>query len=669
MDDVSKRIDELCKILAKASEAYYVHDEPTISDAEYDKLFRELEELEKQNPLLVRPDSPTKKVGAPKLETFASVKHREPMLSLANAMDLEELKEFEERTIKFLKINKPLEYLVESKFDGVAVEIVYENSELVLASTRGDGITGENITDNVKTIKSIPHKTNIGKGLPVDFEVRGEIIILKEKFQSLNAQRIKEGDAPFANPRNAAAGSLRQLDSSVTAKRPLDIFVYSIASKEDLGVSSQSAAIKLIEKLGFPVQRDILVTNSLEKIATRFSELEKRRENLPYEIDGMVIKVNSFSEQEELGVRARTPRWAVALKFPPVEAFTKLLDITVQVGRTGALTPVAELEPVEVGGVVVRRATLHNEEEIERKDVRIGDTVVVRRQGDVIPAVVSVVTKKRTGKEKKFSMPKVCPECGSEVYRETKEDVALRCSNLHCPAKLIERLKHFVSRLAFDIDSLGEKLLQQLVDIDRVKNPADIFTLTVEELAKLERMAEKSATNVIEAIDKSRKVTLARFIYALGIRHVGERTAKTLAEAAGSYYALKAFSQEELEELSDIGSKVAETIVTFLENPEEQRIVELLFEKGVEPYHERATVSDEGVFAGEVVVLTGTLSTMSREAAKVKIESLGGKTTGSVSKSTTLVVAGEKAGSKLKKADELGIAVISEDEFLERLES
>lgn len=675
---------QLADAIRHANEQYYGADSPEISDAEYDKLFRELEQLEREYPELVLSDSPTKRVGfAQSAQTerevergqggFAEVRHREPMLSLANALTPEELREFSRRIEKIIsgkgseESAGPVRFLTEYKFDGVAVELVYRDGELVVASTRGDGEIGEGITANVQTIRSVPRRLpRYAAELPQQLEVRGEVIISTADFIQLNEDRVAKGEWQFANPRNAAAGSLRQLDPSVTAKRPLGFFAYYLSSPDPLPVRCQSEMLELLRKLSFPVQPDILISSTVEEIVPHFHRLEKQRDTLPYEIDGVVVKVDSFELQKQLGVRSRTPRWAVALKFPPREGFTKLLDISVQVGRTGTLTPVAELEPVKIGGVVVKRATLHNQDEIDRKDIRIGDTVVVRRQGDVIPAVVAVVTAKRVGTERRFVLPDRCPECGSPAAKTTEGDAAVRCTNLSCPAQLVERLKHFVSRGGFDIDLLGEKLLEQLVERGIVKRPADLFQLTQGQLEQLPRMGERSASNVIKAIAGSKTIHLSKFIFALGIRHVGERTARALAVASGSLGRLIGFSREELQSIEDIGPKVAESIGEFFASPDERANIDALLESGVEIEHLQQQ-SGGGRFAGETVVLTGTLSAMSRDQAAERIIAEGGAVTGSVSKKTTLVVAGNEAGSKLNKAEALGIPVIDEQQFLVRL--
>jgi len=660
---VPTRIEELYQLIEKADADYYQHDNPTISDAEYDRLFRELQELEKQNPELAKSDSPTNKVSGQKAEAFSEVAHREPMLSLANAMDAVELREFVERVKKLLPGEEKIEFLVEYKFDGVAVEVVYEKGKLVQASTRGDGFVGEDITANIKVVAGIPHQLKT-KSVADRLEVRGEIIIFAKDFELLNQERVAAEESAFANPRNAAAGSLRQLDSRITAARPLRFFAYSMTSPENERIpNSQSGILEELKHAGLPIQDGFKVTADEKVIEEIYAKLEQERDSLPYEIDGLVIKVNSRALQSKLGMRSRTPRWAVALKFKPREEFTTLLDITVQVGRTGVLTPVAELAPVNVGGVVVKRATLHNQDEIDRKDIRIGDKVVVRRQGDVIPAVVAVIASERTGEEKKYKLPSHCPVCNTKAERD-EEQVALRCPNLNCPAKLVERLKHFVSRRAFDIDSLGEKLLEKLVEIGRIKSAADLFNLNIEELAALERMGQKSAANIVSAVEKSKNVSFSRFLYALGIRHVGETTARALAKQSKDFKSLSQMNAEQLEKIADIGPKVSEAIVQFLQDKTEQQNIEKMFERGVNVLPEESiTTPKHGAFSGEVVVLTGTLSSMSRPEAKDLIEQLGGEVGSAITKRTTLVVAGENAGSKLAKAEKSGVKIIDEDQF------
>jgi len=665
---IQDRYKTLCLLLEEANHRYYVLDDPAISDAQFDKLFRELVDIEKNYPEMVVPNSPSTRVGS-KLNSssFNPVQHRESMLSLDNALDEVELRSFISRCEK-LSDNKisSLEYFVEYKFDGAAVEIVYQDGNLIQASTRGDGTVGEDITENVRTIRNIPLVLNrkLSEGR---VEVRGEVIFELSSFERLNEDRISNGKDPFANPRNAASGSLRQLDSSITAERPLRFYAYGLTSPDVPLAVTQSGLSNTLKENGFAVDSDSVCVKSADEVVDYFSKSNEKRPNLPFEIDGVVIKINSLDLQNKFGSRSKSPRWAIAAKFAPSEEFTVLKDITVQVGRTGSLTPVAELEPVTVGGVVVRRATLHNQDEIDRKDIRIGDTVVVRRQGDVIPAVVSVVTSKRTGAEVKFKLPSTCPVCGGEVEKSDQE-VAVRCSNTHCPAKIINRLKHFVSRKAMDIDSLGEKLLQQLVENNLITSPVDLYNLKEEQLSSLERMGKKSADNVIKSINKSKQVTFRKFIYALGIRHTGEGTAKRLSDHFDSLDSLRSASVSELQSLDDIGHTVAESIVAFFSDPVEAGFLDKFVDGILEvqyPSVEAANVS--GSFSGETVVLTGTLESMTRSEAKEKIEALGGNVTGSVTKSTSLVVCGAKAGSKKAKAEKLGIRIITESELLESL--
>jgi DNA ligase (NAD+) len=683
-----ERVSTLTALITKANSDYYLKDSPTISDAAYDTAFRELLALEKRFPSLLSPNSPTQGVGVSNLsndsdaksfegnEAFSSVVHREPMLSLDNALNEEEFLSFDARIRKLLDSSEPIKYFAEYKFDGLAIEIVYRNGELVVASTRGDGITGENVTHNVLTIadvpKSIPQKTSRFSTLPEQLEIRGEVVLELAAFEQLNEARLQEGKSLFANPRNAAAGSLRQLDSQVTASRPLRFFAYSVHSSDPLPVNSQSECLSFLKDLGFHVESNILLSDETDAVVRHFAESERLRDALPYEIDGVVVKVDSLELQRELGVRSRSPRWAIAMKFAPREEFTRVNDISVQVGRTGTLTPVAELEAVTIGGVVVRRATLHNQEEIDRKDIRIGDRVVVRRQGDVIPAVVAVLTEMRDGSEKKFSLPTECPVCGALAQRESQEDTAIRCSNVSCPAKLTQRLKHFVSRLAFDIEGFGEKLIEQLVAADRLQRLDDIFSLQHAELASLERMGDKSAQNIVDSIERSKRISFAKFIYSLGIRHVGEETSRSLAKHFESLRALSQATVEELEKVDDIGPIVASALRDYFAQSAELESIEKLLEYGVEIEYEsdseQAYVEDS-VFAGKKVVLTGTLTEMTRSEAKNKIESMGGKVTSAVSAATDLLVYGEKAGSKLTKAQSLGVRVLTEEEFLAYFES
>lgn len=665
--ELKERIDALVEDLNLQAYRYYVLAAPTISDAEYDRRYRKLQELEAECPACLRPDSPTQRVGAPPLEAFSSVKHRLPMLSLSNAMNEEEIAQFDDQVRRFLEKEDRgsggLEYTAEYKFDGLAVSLCYQDGLFVQAATRGDGTSGEDITLNARTIKSIPMRLRSQEPLRGIFEVRGEVLFEKAAFEKLNEERISRGEEPFANPRNAAAGSLRQLDSAVTASRPLVFFAYSLGTVQGIepGPTHYESMQKLRE-LGFRISPLFKVVKSKEEALDVYRQASAAREELPFEVDGLVFKVNSLELQGVLGFRHRSPRWAIAAKFEAVEENTKLLDIALQVGRTGAVTPVAVLEPVQVGGVTVSRATLHNEDEIKRKGLRIGDTVVVRRQGDVIPAVVASVTSARVGTEREFVFPDKCPVCGAGLVRPDDEAVS-RCPNRHCPAKIEERLIHFASRNAADIEGLGDKMVALLLEHELVTDLPSLYDLTRERLMKLPRMGEQSSANLIEALAKSKHISLDRFIFALGVRHVGEKTARSLAQAVGSIEGFLRLNEADLLSISDIGEETARSIASFLADPAERAAVEGLLRRGFEiaPVEKPAG----GSLAGKSVVLTGTLAKLSRRQAEELVLSAGGKVSAAVSRKTDFVVAGEEAGSKLDKARALGVKVLNEKEFLE----
>jgi len=640
---------------------YYSRDDPLIPDAEYDQLLRELQSLEAQYPELVTPDSPTQRVGAAPLKAFGEVHHAVRMLSLDNAFSDDELHDFDRRVCERLETDQ-VEYAAEPKLDGLAISLLYQEGKLVRAATRGDGVTGEDVTQNVRTLASVPLKLS-GRSIPSVLEVRGEVYISHAGFEALNQQAADEGQKLFVNPRNAAAGSLRQLDPAITARRPLEMFCYGVG-KVDGGTLATTHTDILSQLQGWHlrVYEDVQRVSGVSGCIAYYRHYEQLRDTLPFEIDGVVFKVNHLEQQTSLGFVARAPRWAIARKFPAQERETRVLDIDVQVGRTGALTPVARLEPVFVGGVTVTNATLHNEEEVQRKDVRKGDAVIVRRAGDVIPEVVRVIREKRRKGARKFHLPTTCPVCQSHVVRVEGEAIA-RCSGgLFCPAQRKESIKHFASRRALDIEGLGDKLVDQLVDSGLVSHISDLYRLTVDDLAGLERMAEKSASNLIDALDRSKSTSLERFIYALGIREVGEATAQTLAREFGDLEALMAVDIERLEAVHDVGPIVAKRIVEFFGEPHNQEVISKLRDAGVRWSAVEKPHTQQ--LAGKTFVLTGTLS-MPRAELKDKLQSLGAKVTGSVSKKTDYVVVGADPGSKYDKAIKLGVEVLDEAACIE----
>ena len=662
MENPAARAEELRARLRDASHRYYVLDAPTLSDAEYDRLFRELEQLEADHPDLITPDSPTRRVGAAPSEKFAKVTHGRQMMSLANAMTEDEFLEFDARVHRMLG-EEPVRYVVEPKLDGLAVTLRYEKGRFAQGATRGDGLTGEDVTANLRTIKMVP--LQLGGRPPAVFEVRGEVFINKRDFVRMNEEREKAGEPTFVNPRNCAAGSLRQLDPRITAQRPLSIFFYEVGETPGLTFATHWEKLALLRELGLRTNPENALCESLAEVKEKYRRMLAMRHELPYEIDGSVVKVDSEDQRRRLGAVSRTPRWAIAWKFPAEEEATTVEDIFVSVGRTGALTPVAALKPVHVGGVTVSRATLHNEDELRRKDVRVGDRVFLRRAGDVIPEIVRVIVESRPAGSRPWEMPKQCPACGTPVVREEGEAIT-RCPNPTCPAKTVSRLRHFASRLAMDIEGLGVETSTQLTETGLVKTPADLYRLTYEQLVGLDRFADLSARNLLAAIETSKTRPLRHVIYALGIRMVGEATAVSLARRFGSLEALMNASVEDLQSVRDVGPEVARQIHDFLALPGQREMIGQLLAAGVRPDPEVA-VATEGALAGKTVVLTGTLAKYSRESAKAEIERRGGRVSGSVSRKTDLVVAGEDAGSKLKKAQELGVRVVDEDGFRELL--
>ncbi|OCA82928.1 NAD-dependent DNA ligase LigA [Pseudobacillus wudalianchiensis] len=660
-----KRAQELHNLLNQYNYEYYVLDQPSVPDSEYDRLTQELLKIEEEFPELQTSESPTQRVGGQVLDAFKKVQHNVPMLSLANAFNEDDLRDFDRRVRQALDENS-YSYVCELKIDGLAVSLKYEDGLFVQGSTRGDGTVGEDISANLRTIRSIPLRLRE----PLTLEVRGEAFMPKQSFIALNAIRDEKGEEPFANPRNAAAGSLRQLDPRIAASRNLDIFLYGVAEAEELGVSTHSESLEMLERLGFKTNNERKVCRTIDDVIQYVSGWADKRPKLSYEIDGIVIKVNSLAQQKELGTTAKSPRWAIAFKFPAEEVVTKLTGITLSVGRTGVVTPTALLQPVKVAGTTVQRATLHNEDLIREKDIKIGDFVVIKKAGDIIPEVVNVIAERRTGEEEEFHMPTHCPECNSELVR-LEGEVALRCINPQCPAQIREGMIHFVSRNAMNIDGLGEKVVAQLYRSGLVHDVSDLYSLTKEQLIQLERMGEKSADNLLKAIEASKDNSLEKLLFGLGIRHVGAKAAKTLAQQFETMEALAHADMEQLTAIHEIGGKMAEAIVTYFDQPEVDELITKLQTAGVNMTYKgpklSAVEASDSFFAGKTVVLTGKLYELTRNEAKEKIEALGGKVAGSVSKNTDVVIAGEEAGSKLEKALQLGVEVWDEQRLLDEL--
>ncbi|HNS77459.1 MAG TPA: NAD-dependent DNA ligase LigA [Syntrophorhabdus sp.] len=659
--EIKERIEKLKGQLEYHNYRYYVLDDPVVSDTEYDRLMTELVALEENHPEFLSPNSPTQRVGAKPLAEFETVTHTIPMLSLQNAMELDEVAEFDRRIKKLLRIND-VDYVMEVKIDGLAVELVYLNGEFTTGSTRGDGFTGEDITQNLRTIKSIPMRLLRDHDIPIPdrLEVRGEVYMGKNEFKELNKERELQGDPLFANPRNAGAGSVRQLDPRITAGRKLNIFCY--APGEILGVTltTHYHFLDYLKKWGFRVNPLTKLCRNLDELISHYNYIQNMRDRIPYEIDGTVIKVNRFDYQVLLGNVSRSPRWAIAFKFQAHEETTIIEDIIVGVGRTGALTPVAVLKPVMVSGVEVKRATLHNEDEIVRKDILIGDTVIVSRAGDVIPEVVKVIKEKRTGQERPFTMPEECPVCGEKVVRQPGEAIR-RCVNINCPAQIKGSIEHFASKRAMDIDGLGEKLVEQLVDKKAINDVSDLYYLKKDDLLQLERMADKSAQNLLDAISTSKKPSFQRFIYALGIRNVGEHISGLLADKLNSIEDLYTLDEDTLMAIPEIGPEVANSITSFFQDDKNRKTISRMLDAGVVIEYKK---EGRKPLLGLTFVFTGALKNMGREEARKKVESLGGKTVSSVSKKIDYVVLGEEAGSKVDKARSLDLKIISEEEFL-----
>ncbi|HYR97017.1 MAG TPA: NAD-dependent DNA ligase LigA [Candidatus Binatus sp.] len=659
----AREAERLRREIEQHNYRYYVVDDPLVSDAEYDALFRRLQQLEQEHPELRTPDSPTQRVGAAPLDEFEAARHRQPMLSLQNVTTREEMEEFDRRIRKFLNLER-IEYVGEPKIDGVAVELAYEGGLLRVGATRGDGMVGENVTPNIRTIRNLPLRLRGDKEIPELLDVRGEVYLPIAAFRKLNREREEAGQPVFANPRNAAAGSLKQLDPRITASRALEFVCHGTGEVRGRRFGTHWDTLQALGAMGLKPVPMSRVLGTLHDVFGFFEELERRRDGLDYEIDGLVVKVNDLALQRRLGEISRSPRWAVAFKFKARQATTRILRIVPSVGRTGVLTPVAELEPVQVGGVTVRNASLHNMDEIERKDIRIGDTILLERAGDVIPYVVKVITERRSGRERRFRMPAECPVCGADVVR-AEEEVAYRCIGLSCPAQLKQAVRFFGARGAMDVEGLGEKLVDQLVERGLVRDLADLYRLGEAELAALERMGEKSAANLRAQIERSKQASLPSFLVALGIRQVGEATAKALAEHFGTLERIMDAGEEELQEVRDVGPEVAKSIRRFFAERQNRRVIQRLLEAGVKP---APVTRRKGPLAGKKFVLTGTLATMTRPEAQRRIEARGGRVVSSVSKESDYVVVGAEPGSKLKKAKALGVRTLDEDEFVRLVE-
>ncbi|WP_374965168.1 NAD-dependent DNA ligase LigA [Lysinibacillus sp. RS5] len=664
MNEIEQRIAELNKLLHEYGHAYYVLDKPVVADSVYDQLLHELLALEEANPSLIYPDSPTQRVGGAVVEGFKKVTHDYPMLSLSNAFNEEDLREFDRKVRQAIGDN--FSYVCELKIDGLAISLKYENGVFVQGATRGDGVVGEEITTNLKTIRAIPLRLKE----PITIEVRGEAYMPKKSFEKLNAQRTENGEELFANPRNAAAGSLRQLDPKIAASRQLSTFIYAIGGDgEAYGIDGHAEMLDYLEGLGCPSNKERQRCSTIEEVLAFIEEWTENRPNLAYEIDGIVIKVDRYAQQDELGYTAKSPRWAIAYKFPAEEVVTTLLDIDLTVGRTGVVTPTAILAPVQVAGTTVQRASLHNEDLIRDKDIRLGDTVIIRKAGDIIPQVVGVLVEQRPEDSVPFVMPKNCPVCDSELIR-IEGEVALRCVNPACFAQIAESIKYFVSRNAMNIDGLGDKVVEQLLRADLIHDVSDLYHLTVEQLVELERMGEKSATNLVNAIQASKENSMERLLIGLGIRHVGEKAAKIVSEEFETMEAVMTATEEQLVAIHEIGDKMASSLVEYFSNEDARAVIGRLAEVGVNMTYKGKKIEvvvGDNPFAGKTIVLTGKLEQLTRNEAKAKIEELGGIVTGSVSKKTDLVIAGAEAGSKLTKAEQLGIEVWNEDSLIEQL--